>query len=240
MLTGVDIVLPCYNPHDSWHTELRGFYEYIKDSYRVNFILVNDGSMESKIIKQVEILKQQHIPLEYISYDVNRGKGFALRHGVLTSESDYVVYTDIDFPFTNDSMYEVIKELTKNNHDIVAGYRDDLYYTRKMSFFRKTLSKWFRYFIGRFLRMPLVDTQCGLKGFNDKGRKHFLNTTINRYLFDFEFIYTALKDRNISLGSVKVQLKDNVVFSKMRLKILIQESFNLMYILFTYRSKTKT
>jgi hypothetical protein len=60
-----------------------------------------------------------------------------------------------------------------------------------------------------------------------------LSTTINRYLFDFEFIYAAVKDKTISIGSVQVQLKNNVVFSTMRLKILMQESFNLLRVLRT-------
>jgi glycosyltransferase involved in cell wall biosynthesis len=207
------------------------FYNFIREYYRVNFILVNDGSNEENIVRQLEVLRNKHIPVEYISYEVNRGKGFALRHGVLTASSEYIVYTDVDFPFTDDSMYDVIHELVTDKYDIIAGFRDERYYAQKMSFFRKSLSRLFRWFIREILKMPVADTQCGLKGFNSRGRNKFLSTTINRYLFDFEFIYAAVKDKTISIGSVQVQLKNNVVFSTMRLKILIQESFNLLRVL---------
>lgn len=79
--------------------------------------------------------------------------------------------------------------------------------------------------------MPVTDTQCGLKGFNALGKVAFLQTTINRYLFDFEFIYRICHQQNLQFRTVDVQLKENVQFSKMRVKILLQESFNLMRVL---------
>jgi hypothetical protein len=128
-------------------------------------------------------------------------------------------------------MVDVIDALTSGSCDIAAGYRNKNYYDKSMSFYRKVLSKSFRFFIKNILGMAATDTQCGLKGFNSKGRETFLSTKINRYLFDFEFIYAGSKDKNITIKTVPVQLKDNVIFSKMKLKILLQELFNLLYIL---------
>ena len=70
----------------------------------------------------------------------------------------------------------------------------------------------------KVLSMPVTDTQCGLKGFNKKGREKFLATTINRYLFDFEFIYASCHDPAIKTGTVSANLKNNVVFSNMKIK----------------------
>jgi glycosyltransferase involved in cell wall biosynthesis len=232
MKPGIDIILPCYHPNDTWHIELTGFHDFISKYYSVNFILVNDGSGELKLREQLKILAQKSVPVQYISYPVNRGKGFALRAGVRASQSDTVLYTDVDFPFTNESMRRVLDALATGNSDIVAGYRSGSYYDNKMTFFRKLLSRAFRYFISAILRMPIEDTQCGLKGFNAAGKEKFLATTINRYLFDFEFIYISSRDRKIRITPVEVQLKDNVVFSKMRPVILLQEGINLLRVLF--------
>jgi len=227
----VDIVLPCYNPNDTWPSELLSFDAFIKDLYSIHYIVVNDGSSGNKLTEQIKELHQKNIPLTHISYEQNKGKGYALRQGVLASKNEYVVYTDLDFPFTSQSMSDLIHVLLSGNYDVVAGYRDELYYQKKMSVFRKLLSKAFRSFIKNFLRMTITDTQCGLKGFNRKGKEKFLATRINRYLFDFEFIYLSGKDKTLRINPVKVQLKENVIFSKMRLKIIIQESFNLLSVL---------
>ncbi|MES2680399.1 MAG: glycosyltransferase family 2 protein [Bacteroidota bacterium] len=227
----IDIVLPCYNPGDTWHSELTSFNGHIKDRYNINYILVNDGSGPNKIQDRVEQLRREGISLKYIVYAKNRGKGYALRQGVLVSESKFVIYTDVDFPFTNESVGGLVEKLVNSGCDVVAGYRDENYYLKSMSAYRKFLSMAFRTFIKRILRLPVTDTQCGLKGFNAKGRKKFLETTINRYLFDFEFIYASVKDPAIHLETIPVKLKEGIVFSKMKLKILLQEIFNLVYVL---------
>ena len=231
MLISVDIVLPCYNPSDKWYLELLDFYNCAKNLYNLNFILVNDGSYDVKVTEQVELLKTNGVSIHYLSYPKNRGKGYALRYGVNAATNEYVAYTDIDFPFTNKSTLDLIKNLTENQHDVVAGYRNQDYYQKNMTWFRKILSKAFRFFITNVLGLNITDTQCGLKGFNKKGKAKFLATKINRYLFDFEFIYLSCKDKTISVSTVPVQLKDNVVFSKMRFKILFQEMLNLFYVL---------
>ncbi len=227
----IDIVLPCYNPQAKWYTELMHFQEQAGEKYSIRYILVNDGSVNAELEKALPVLKSEGIDVTYISYPENKGKGFALRQGVKASQSDYVVYTDIDFPFTNTSVTDVIDKLLSGGSDVVAGNRDAMYYRNKMSFFRKLLSKSFRFILKHLLRMKVTDTQCGLKAFNQKGKKEFLKTRINRYLFDFEFIYRCGKNSSMRISPVAVELKPNVEFSKMKLKILVQETFNLFKVI---------
>ncbi|MEI6022141.1 MAG: glycosyltransferase, partial [Bacteroidota bacterium] len=169
----IDIVLPCFNPGNSWQHELEKFYQAASNSYHLHFIVVNDGSTISNPVPQIEFLQKQNISLSYFEYPVNKGKGYALRYGVAKSSAPFVVYTDIDFPFTNESMLNLISVLTNTETDVVVGHRSESYYRQKMSWFRKSLSQTFRVFIKRFLNMRITDTQCGLKGFNEKGNPSF-------------------------------------------------------------------
>jgi glycosyltransferase involved in cell wall biosynthesis len=232
----VDIVLPCYNPNDRWHLELLRFHETAGRLFHLNYIIVNDGSVSGNISDQIDHLQKNELSIDFISYSVNKGKGFALRRGVAVAMNEYVMYTDIDFPFTDHSCIELLQELVTGDSDVVAGYRDEHYYQNKMTGFRKILSKTFRNFIRKFLKMSVTDTQCGLKGFNRKGREKFLKTKIERYLFDFEFIYSCCRDRSIIIRTIPVQLKQNVQFSKMKLTILFQEAFNLLWVLLFRKS----
>lgn len=234
----VDIVLPCYNPSPDWTTELLGFYEKAKQLYQVHFIVVNDGSTSQVNIQEhIRKLQELAIPVSLVSYSKNRGKGYALRRGVQEASHAFVVYTDIDFPFTDQSTLQLIHTLCTTNNDVVIGYRPASYYGQAMSGWRRLLSRSFRFFIRVFLRMKVTDTQCGLKGFNQRGKRMFLNTTVNRYLFDFEFVYACSRDASIRLSTVEVKLKDDVVFSKMRLRVLLQELFNLSRVLLFRRSR---
>lgn len=230
---GIDIVLPCYNPQEKWYTELLDFNADAKNLYSINYILVSDGSDNSELEKALPSLKAEGIQYKIMSYPQNKGKGFALRQGVSTTQSDCIIYTDVDFPFTNESVLKVIETLLQNQGDVVAGNRDAMYYRNKMSFFRKLLSKSFRFVLKHLLRMKVTDTQCGLKAFNSKGKEEFLKTKINRYLFDFEFIYRCGKNNSIRIVPVPVELKPNVTFRKMKLRILMQETFNLFKVIFS-------
>lgn len=224
--------MPCYNPGDRWQEELFAFYTATSHLYTLHFIIVNDGSRNTaNIQEQITLIKNRGISVLLISYEKNMGKGYALRQGVAAAGSPLVLYTDIDFPFTDESTLRVLLNLADESCDIAVGYRADNYYQKTMSFYRKVLSKSFRFFIRRILGMEVTDTQCGLKGFNQKGKEKFLATTINRYLFDFEFIYTSGRDHSLKLKTVEVKLKENVMFSKMRPKILLQEMFNLSKVL---------
>jgi hypothetical protein len=95
---------------------------------------------------------------------------------------------------------------------------------------RRFISKFLRWMLRTFLRIKISDTQCGLKGFNAVGRQLFLQTRINRFLFDLEFIYLASTTQDLQLAPVPVQLKPGIEFSKARLGILLRESLNFVSI----------
>ncbi|MBK7037383.1 MAG: hypothetical protein IPH42_13850 [Bacteroidetes bacterium] len=82
------------------------------------------------------------------------------------------------------------------------------------------------------MRLKISDTQCGLKGFNKKGKDIFLKTTINRYLFDLEFIFLVSRQKEVSMVPVEIELKENIQFSSMRTGILLSEGFNFLKIFF--------
>ena len=159
------------------------------------------------------------------------GKGFALRKGAEAARADFVIYTDVDFPYQEESLLRVFATLQAGQCDVVAGVRDAAYYTNVPPA-RRRISRLLRWMLRTFLRLQITDTQCGLKGFNRKGKALFLTTTINRFLFDLEFIFLASNDSDIRLCPAEVELKPDIVFSKVNPKVLLNEAFNFMRIFF--------
>ena len=194
----------------------------------LGLVLVNDGSIKNVQKSDFDLLKKEITDCFIISYEKNQGKGHALRQGILISEADFHVFTDIDFPYQLFSVAKIIISVIENK-GIAAGYRNQTYY-KKVPLFRKILSIAFRSFI-RFVGVSVSDTQCGLKGFDNAGKAIFLTTTTERYLFDFEFLILASRQKNIPIYSVPVQLKDGVVFTTMGWNVLKTEFFNLIKIL---------
>ena len=231
MNVSLSLILPCYNPSSEWLNRIEKNIPLLNSSIQ-NFelILVNDGSTKGLDKEAVKLLQQKYRFVTFINYFENKGKGFALREGVKSAKGELVIYTDVDFPYTHDGFLKIYTALVEGN-DVAVGIRSKNYYTH-LPAARINISKILRWFIKSFLRIPTDDTQCGLKGFNQKGKEVFLQTKINRYLFDLEFIFLAAKNK-MKIKTVEVELRPEVQLSKMNWKILLTEFGNFLRVFFS-------
>lgn len=238
----IDIVLPCYNPPKNWVNNLLESIAHLQKLLPdccFHIILVNDGATHN--VKPSDIAQlQTHLPhFQYIEHKKNNGKGYVLRTGVKKSKRDICLYTDIDFPYTEKSFMQLYQALANQECDVAVGIKNAAYY-QQVPPLRIFISKLLRYLVRLFLGISITDTQCGLKGFTTKGKNIFLQTTINRYLFDLEFIFLAEHTPQIRLQAIEIDLKEGVDFSTVNWKILYQEGLNFLSILwkqFIYRKK---
>lgn len=224
------IVLPCYNPSQGWESNVLEEYRLLKAALpleHIQLIIMNDGSSVNVSEESISLFATEGVV--FIQRDVNYGKGFTLREGVQQALADKIIYTDIDFPYTHNSFLAVYNALKQA--DVAIGVRSEAYYAN-MPKARVYISKTLRFFIRKFLSIPTDDTQCGLKGFNIKGKYVFLQTKINRYLFDLEFVFLSARTQ-LSIAQVPVELKSGIVLSKMRGFILLGEGMNFLRILFS-------
>ena len=227
----LDIILPAYNPLPGWESVVINRYLSLKNrlaGITLQLIIVNDGSERIDESGAVKILKENIPGLIWLSYSKNRGKGHALRQGVSSSTSDLIVYTDIDWPYTEESMLGLIQILS-GDADAVIGIRDEEYYAH-LPKARRRISKMLRQFNGKLLHLKVNDTQAGLKGFKNKVKDLFLSTSIDRYLFDLEFIYFLSRKSGVNVVGFPIKLRPGITFSKMNRKILFQEARNFMKI----------
>lgn len=229
--TKISLVLPCYNPPLNWEKVVVDSVASLenKGGFSIELIIVNDGSTKNVSEDHLTFIKKAIPAVTIIAYPQNRGKGYALRQGVAETNFDHIIYTDIDFPYTEDSFMAVYEGL-RQGFDVVPGHRGKAYYD-KTPFIRKLISKFLRWTLKTFLRLPTDDSQCGIKGFNKAGATVFLDTEIDRFLFDLEFIKLASK-RKVKIQKATVTLKPDVVFSKVNFKILARESLNFFKVLF--------
>ena len=224
----LSIILPCYNPNGAWQANIINNINSIR-AQKISFelIIVNDGS-DNISVDEVKAFFIDYQEVQIHSYPSNMGKGFALREGVRLAKGAIVIYTDIDFPYTQQS-FDAILAALKQGSDIAIGIRGPAYF-KHLPKARVYISKVLRYLIRTNLRLHIDDTQCGLKGFNQKGKQVFLQTTINRYLFDLEFVF--LSERNkLNIHTVEVQLRQGIHLSATRIGVLLQESGNFISML---------
>ncbi|MGB0864329.1 MAG: glycosyltransferase [Saprospiraceae bacterium] len=231
--TKLDIVLPCYNPLPDWEKRIINAMNTLKSALpdvELYLYIVNDGSSQKVEPTLIWALKDVIRNFQFIEYKKNRGKGYALRQGVAETKNDLCIYTDIDFPYEMESFLRIYEDLKKGS-DVSIGVRSEVYY-ESVPKVRIWISKTLKFFVRNLLSLPVTDTQCGLKGFNKKGKVLFLQTTIDRYLFDLEFVFNTAKQKALKLHPVTVELRPGIVFTNMNFKVLFQEGRSFLKIFF--------
>jgi len=127
----LDLVLPCFNPINNWENNILTSVARIRElmpETELFIYLVNDGSTKPIPSEKITFLAQNLPDFRYLQYSVNRGKGHALRYGVAETQNEFCIYTDIDFPYTEESLVAVFKTLAEEKQDIAVGVRDENYY----------------------------------------------------------------------------------------------------------------
>ena len=92
----VSLVVPFYNDQDRLLQRMAAAREFFQaQSYRAELILVDDGST----VDRSEEIRQAFPGAQLLRYTPNRGKGFAVRTGMLAAKGEYRFFTDADLPF---------------------------------------------------------------------------------------------------------------------------------------------
>lgn len=231
----VGFVIPAYNPSLNWTYNMGNRLSEIKclldEDVDIVLVISPDGSKRGHSSEEIEILYRSKAIRDVIHLENkdNRGKGHAVRRGLHHCDADYYVYTDWDFPFTNESYADVINCIIRDGVDVLLPYRRN--YIKHLSSFRKILSKLSHFANKIFFLLPSCDTQAGLKCFNARGKDAMLSTGIDTYLFDTEFVVLSVKKR-LAVKIIDVDIRDGISLSSMKMKVVLVEIFNMFKILY--------
>lgn len=226
----IDIVCPCYNPPEGFIDDLDRMVEAMRAIYperRMRLIVANDGSSrgfgpqeQAELLRTVADTEIADLP--------HRGKGAAIRAGIALSTAPVTIYTDIDMPYTAESMRSVIDNVIAG-YDVVIAVRNRSYHSR-LSPLRKLMSYGSKALNRIFLNIPYTDTQGGLKGLSPKARETMLKTRIDDFLFDTEFVVLSARDKSMKITEIETTLRDGVVMSSMSGRVLLRELKNFFRI----------
>lgn len=193
----------------------------------LHLIVVNDGSPHGFGEEQHGALRLAVPDVEIVDIP-HGGKGAAIRAGIARSRAPYTIYTDIDMPYTAESMCEVIDRVFAGT-DVVIAVRNRSYHSR-LSPMRKMMSYGSKLLNRIFLNIRHTDTQGGLKGLSPRARTVMLRTRISDFLFDTEFVVLAARDKRLRIEEVETMLRDGIVMSAMSPRVLFRELKNFFRI----------
>jgi glycosyltransferase involved in cell wall biosynthesis len=192
----VSIVVPAFNEASRIGDSLRKVDAFLKRvPWSAEILVVDDGSRD----KTSEVVRAMQIPrLRLISNDVNHGKGYAVKCGVLASAGEFVVFTDADLSAPIEEMEKLLAAAETQGADVVIGSRavDRSFIEKHQSWGREVGGIVFNRIVRLLLGLKFFDTQCGFKLFRrEKIRPIFEKMTIVGFGFDPELLFLASHSR---------------------------------------------
>jgi dolichyl-phosphate beta-glucosyltransferase len=192
----ISIIIAAYNEENRITLSLFKIKDYMHNQgLDHEIIVVDDGSNDrtSEVVRGVT----PDIPhLRVIRYEVNRGKGYALKTGVLASKGDVVLLSDADLSTPIEELSKLLPLIKDNSCEVVIGSRalilSDI--VKKQPWWRQNMGKIFNKIVKFIVLDDFQDTQCGFKIFSgDIGRSLFRESVVERFAYDVEILARAKK-----------------------------------------------
>lgn len=176
--------------------------ELIRAGLTFEIILVNDGSTDStgRIFAE---LQRTFPEVRALGYACNRGKGYAIKAGILAATGDCVLYTDMDLAYPVTQIPHFARILRESGSDAVVGSRvldGASFVVNAVSFrsiyWRYLTSRTFNLLARALLGITVSDTQCGLKCFRkDVAHAFAQKQRVSGFGFDVELLCIARQNR---------------------------------------------
>ena len=230
MIRSISIVFPCYNEADRLKYTFKDIKKFQEKKITSNFeiIFVNDGSSDNtfQILKKYKNENAKlNRKIKIISYQNNKGKGYALKKGVKIAKYDWVLTLDADISVSINQLNDWFKgNMIKKNKFIYFGSRNLSESNIEFKIYRKLIGLIFIKITKIFFKINLLDTQCGFKLYKKKIAKRLFNIlkTLD-FTHDIEIVLISKK-----LNYKITELPVNWTHKKGSKVSVIKDSFKML------------
>jgi dolichyl-phosphate beta-glucosyltransferase len=189
------IVIPAYNEGGRLSATLEKVLGYMRaQGWNAEVIVVNDGSRDNTA-ELARGFAERDPMVRLVENPGNRGKGYAVRNGMLNARGEVVLFSDADLSSPIEEMPKLLAALA-SGADIAIGSRwlRAEMQTQRQSLHRQLFGRVFNLLLRIILGLKFKDTQCGFKAFTRRAAQTILPMQrIERWGFDPEILFLARK-----------------------------------------------
>lgn len=200
----LSVVIPVRNGVPLLKRTIQTVLEFLEDEIGGELIIVSDGCTDDPSSFMAPWLEKE-TRLRFECLDRHRGKGAAVRHGVLCARGDTIAYLDADLSAAPEMLLPLLRSL-EQGADLACGSRHLPGSKIEVSqgILRVMLGTLFRRTVHFMTNLSVVDTQCGCKAFrSDKLIPIFDQLEEDGFAFDIELLLAA---RRHELGIVEIPI----------------------------------
>jgi dolichyl-phosphate beta-glucosyltransferase len=200
------IVVPAYNEEVRLQPNLAKISEFY-ESFGMDFdvMVVSDGSSD-KTNQLVEEFASDHPKFALNAYTPNRGKGYAVRTGMLSAKGDWILFMDADLATPLEETKKLLDKLGAGS-PIAIGSRPmrESELEVHQPIWREALGRASNKLVQLLAVRGITDTQCGFKAFTrEAAQEVFTRCTLNGFSFDFEALMIA-RDLGLHIDEVPIR-----------------------------------
>lgn len=197
----VSVVTPAYKEGHRIYESLKVLLASLHSlQRRFEVLVVSDGNTDNTADEA-----ERHPEVHVLHYEQQRGKGYALRHGVAHAHGDVIVFIDSDMELHPDGIPGLVARI-ESGADVAIGSKRDPASKVEYPLFRRVQSRVYQQIIRMLFRLDVSDTQTGLKAFRgDLLREVAPSLQSDGFAFDLELL-VALNDRGAQIVEGPVSL----------------------------------
>ncbi|MDP9099450.1 MAG: glycosyltransferase family 2 protein [Verrucomicrobiota bacterium] len=209
MLPPFSLVIPAFNEAERIGQSLQTAFAFLRTTGQGSeVIVVNDGSTDatSEIVRAV-FAGQTAISARLLEHSPNRGKGAAVREGLLAAATPIGLFSDADFSTPIDEASKLVEPIAAGELDVAFGSRalDRTLIGHHQPWRREQGGRVFNLIVRVATGLPFWDTQCGFKAFRlDAFRPILEQAQTNGFGFDVELLSLARK-ANLRMEEIPVR-----------------------------------
>ena len=207
----LSIIVPAYNEEHRLPPTLERLHAFLSaQPLRYEILVVDDGSKD-KTCEVVEQAMHTTPGLRLLRQVPNKGKGAAVRMGMLAARGQIRVMCDADCSMPPEQLPRLIDPIISCKAEIAIGsrYAEGAKTDVKQPRYRVLWSRLCNKVIQRSLVPGVRDTQCGFKAFTaESARDLFRVARIDGWAFDLEILALARR-RGYAIAEIGVEWKDD-------------------------------
>ncbi len=196
--SSLSIVIPAYNESARVGKTLRELLAYLEGQPGGGEVIVVDDGSKDDTARVAEAVFEEHVApgveARVIRVEPNRGKGNAVRTGLLAARSPVAAFFDADLSMPVTETPKLVEPIRSGQYDVVFGSRalDRRLIGTHQPWTREQSGRVFNFVMRAMTGLPFKDTQCGFKAFRmDVCRAVVEGALIDRFGFDVELLFIA-------------------------------------------------
>ena len=222
----LSIVIPALNEESRLPTTLTVLADYVAGKSAEVIVVVEKSTDNS--LELASKFAESHGQFRVLANDVRRGKGYAVKRGMLAANGEIVFFMDADLsvPITTVDVFSAEFEANQDVQILVGNRQhaeSDI--VAAQGWLRRTMGQMFNRVVRMISGLPLRDTQCGFKAFRrDVAQELFAAQTIDGFAFDVEILLLARK-RGFAMADLPVEWRNSTA-SKVH---IIHDSLQMLW-----------